>query len=661
MQQIVAFIGANPSLAGFICFFVAMGEALFLVGLFFPSTVVLVGAGTLIGLGKLDFTSIFLWTLAGAVVGDAVSYWVGYFFKDRIRTVWPFSKYSYLVDAGERFFEKHGGKSIFIGRFVPGVKSVVAGIAGMADMSLIKFQVVNVVSAVFWTAAHILPGVMAGSALSAISATNTRLAIVLGGLCLALLVAVVLIRWMIMFIMPVFGGSHQAIINWFARRPGSFSQWIAQTYNPENPRSVGMLFSAAVLLTTYPAFVWFISAISPDMPLARADEAINTLFETARTPRMDDFMISITMMGDGIVTTMITGAVALYLMRCKAWRRASGFIIAIASSALFVVIAKTLLGRDRPIELFDGAHSFSFPSGHTTINAVLWGVLAVLIAHERSLRVKTLIYSLAATFAIMIGFSRVYLGAHWMSDVVAGLFFGAGTTAVFGFIFGHISNEKIGRNTLAAIAVSTLLAISAFHIPAGFKEAQFDYRVRSGLLVMGYVQWRRTGWQNIPAKRINLIGEFEEDIVLQWSGTPDELQALMEKEGWRVAKDWSVPSAIGYLTGETPAIDLPPVPQTNLGRLPTLTMVMEGDIDHRQVFWLWKSRYQLAADDGAVEPLYTGTVISEETIRLFGEFSAITDDAEKGADIKRELVDLPHALMKSYPTGETVVIAGPRP
>lgn len=157
LDPVLTFIAENPSLAGLICFLAAMGEALFLIGLFVPTTVVLVGAGTLVGLGKLDPVPLFIWTTLGATAGDAISYWIGYTFKDKIKTMWPLNKYADIVESGENFFKKHGGKSVFIGRFVPGVKSVVPGIAGMAGMNFTRFSVVNVTSAFAWTIVHIAP------------------------------------------------------------------------------------------------------------------------------------------------------------------------------------------------------------------------------------------------------------------------------------------------------------------------------------------------------------------------------------------------------------------------------------------------------------------------------------------------------------------------
>ncbi|MEL7527318.1 MAG: DedA family protein, partial [Pseudomonadota bacterium] len=184
IDPVLTFIAENPGLAGLICFLAAMGEALFIIGLFVPTTVVLVGAGTLVGLGKLDPVPLFIWTTLGATAGDAISYWIGYRFKDKIKSMWPLNKYEHMIVSGEKFFERHGGKSVFFGRFVPGVKSVVPGIAGMAGMNFTRFSVVNVTSAFAWTIAHMGPGIIAGSALSAIGQISGRLALVLGALLL---------------------------------------------------------------------------------------------------------------------------------------------------------------------------------------------------------------------------------------------------------------------------------------------------------------------------------------------------------------------------------------------------------------------------------------------------------------------------------------------
>ncbi|WP_190293013.1 bifunctional DedA family/phosphatase PAP2 family protein [Roseibium aggregatum] len=659
LGQIVAFIGDNPSLAGLICFIVAMGEALFIIGLVVPSTVVLVGAGTLVGLGKLDGVSIFIWTALGATAGDAVSYWFGHFYKDKVRRLWPLSRYSSLMDRGEEFFRAHGGKSIFIGRFVPGVKSVVPGIAGMVGMNATRFTVINVTSAIFWTAAHLGPGILAGTALEAIGQISTRLAFVIGGLCVILFIAVMLGRWLILIILPLFPGAHAAIVNWFGKRPGKMSQWIAVTFDPAHPRSIGMLVSALLLLITMPAFFFFIGEIAPGEPMVRADVAILNLFSSVRTPIGDTIMVFFTSLGDGVVVTFVTVAVALYLFLRRAWRRATGFLIAIGSTAIFVPLIKALLERSRPIALYSGADSFSFPSGHATLNAVLFGICAVLIAHERNRWIKAAIFSITAAYVITIGFSRVYLAAHWMSDVLAGFLFGLAIVSAFAFVFGPIHNEKIGRNTLAALVVGCLTLFGGWHVIANLDKAVEIYEPRNRFQILTASEWHATGWKELPQNRIELSGGTKEPLVIQYAGDPARLAPVLTPHGWSPPPKWSLSTASGFVEGKTPADKLPILPRTQNGRSPALVLIRKDETADpsggRWVLRLWPSRFEILTD-GTLKRLYVGSILHEAILRPMGEFSGPKMDREAPALSTNPARLLPDALVRQWPDGREVVL-----
>src|SRR6476660_5737207 len=152
----------HPGWAIAIVFLIAFGEALLIIGLFVPSTAVLVGAGMLVGTGHLAFWPVFAATAIGAILGDQLSYWAGRLFGERLKTLWPLNRYPVLVARGEDFVRRHGGKSIAIGRFVPGVKAVVPGIVGMFGMGQLYFATINFLSGCVWAAAHILPGILIG-------------------------------------------------------------------------------------------------------------------------------------------------------------------------------------------------------------------------------------------------------------------------------------------------------------------------------------------------------------------------------------------------------------------------------------------------------------------------------------------------------------------
>lgn len=153
-------IAGNFWLSFWFIFAVAITEAVFILGLFIPSTPILLLAGGLIAQDKLPFWEVYFAAVLGAVIGDAISYSVGYWLKDRIKTIWPFRNYLELIDRGEKFFARHGGKSVFIGRFIPGVKAVVPGVAGIYAMDYRFFSLINVTSAFVWAAAHLLPGML---------------------------------------------------------------------------------------------------------------------------------------------------------------------------------------------------------------------------------------------------------------------------------------------------------------------------------------------------------------------------------------------------------------------------------------------------------------------------------------------------------------------
>jgi membrane protein DedA with SNARE-associated domain len=167
-------------------FLVSIGEAIFILGLFVPSTPVLLLVGGIIATGKLPFWPIYLAAVIGAVIGDAISYTVGFSLKDRIKTVWPFRNYLELLGKGEVFFARHGGKSVFIGRFIPGVKAVVPGIAGMMGMQYRWFSVINISSAFAWAGAHILPGMLLTAWLKSIG-LSLEMVIIFGTLILTVL------------------------------------------------------------------------------------------------------------------------------------------------------------------------------------------------------------------------------------------------------------------------------------------------------------------------------------------------------------------------------------------------------------------------------------------------------------------------------------------
>jgi undecaprenyl-diphosphatase len=193
ISSILISVSSNYWLFVFLVFLVCVGEAVFILGLLVPSLPILLLVGGLISAQNLDFWPIYLAATFGGVVGDAISYWIGFLLKDRIKTIWPFRNYLDLIHRGEVFFQRHGGKAIFIGRFITGLKAVVPGIAGMLGMRWTYFTMINVISAFVWSASHILPGMFLSEWLKSIG-LSLELVILVGAVILIVL-AVLIHYW----------------------------------------------------------------------------------------------------------------------------------------------------------------------------------------------------------------------------------------------------------------------------------------------------------------------------------------------------------------------------------------------------------------------------------------------------------------------------------
>jgi membrane protein DedA with SNARE-associated domain len=221
LEGLLQAVSDNFWLSFWFIFAVAIGEAVFILGLLVPSTPVLLLAGGIIAEGKLPFWEVYIAAVLGAVIGDAISYTMGFWLKDKIKTIWPFRNYLPLIERGEKFFAKHGGKSVFIGRFIPGVKAVVPGIAGMFGMDYRKFSIINVTSAFAWAAAHIIPGMLVSAWLKSMG-LSLEMVIIVGTLVLVALFLVVhyFKRIVLLFapFMGSFGRSLQA--RWSATETG---------------------------------------------------------------------------------------------------------------------------------------------------------------------------------------------------------------------------------------------------------------------------------------------------------------------------------------------------------------------------------------------------------------------------------------------------------
>lgn len=184
VQPTLALIAAHAHWAAVIMFVTAFGESFAFLSLLFPGTTLLIAAGTLMSGGTLPYVPVLVGAVLGATLGDSVSYWIGRRFGGGIASLWPFSRNPDLLPAGVRFFERHGGKSVFIGRFFGPVRAVIPLAAGIMKMPRGWFWFANVVSALVWAPMLLFVGDAAGDLGDRLIGQSNTFVLVFGGLTL---------------------------------------------------------------------------------------------------------------------------------------------------------------------------------------------------------------------------------------------------------------------------------------------------------------------------------------------------------------------------------------------------------------------------------------------------------------------------------------------
>lgn len=181
-------IQQNAEWAWLFVFIIAFVESAAIIGLFMPGWILLVGIGTMVGADVLDFLPIVTSAFLGAVIGEYLSYLLGYHYHEPILKLKLFKNHQSLIDSSKRFFDKHGVAGVFLGRFLGPVRAVIPFIAGICEMPKKTFITVNILSGLLWAPAYLIPGILVGAAFDLEKEMATHL--------LFILVLIGLVLWM---------------------------------------------------------------------------------------------------------------------------------------------------------------------------------------------------------------------------------------------------------------------------------------------------------------------------------------------------------------------------------------------------------------------------------------------------------------------------------
>lgn len=605
-----------------VVFLVASAESLAVVGLIVPGAVVMVAAGALVALGAVGFWPTLFAAVGGAIVGDGISYWVGHHYRERLRSLWPFQRHPEWLSRGEKFFRSHGGKSVLFGRFVGPVRPIVPVVAGMLGMRPVVFYGVNVLSALAWAPAYLLPGMAFGASLALAGVVAARLAV--------LLVLLGTLTWFVLwFIHRLFRVLSprtalwvQAVIAWGERHP-RVNRIIGGLVDPSQPEPKALSVMGILLIGAVWLFFGVLEDVVTGDPLVRADQGVYQLLQGLRTPWGDRVMVFLTELGDGVVIALVAAAVLIRLLWRGNWRAAGYWAAAVGFGPIAATVIKWVLQRPRPLaDLYDGLSTYAFPSGHATMSMVVYGFLAVLVARGFSVPRRWLVYAVAALLICAIALSRLYLGAHWLSDVIGGLSLGLAWVCVLAIAYYRHSPPTPLPRSLPAVALLALVLAGGWHVTSRYAMDLQRYARPLTVQHRDAASWWQEDWRRLPAYRQDLEGELEQPLDVQWSGTLASLRAQLRAQGWYEPVPLSATTALHWLLQAPKLAELPILPLVHDGRHESLLMIrslIEGraqeatSSDRRLVLRLWNTGIVL---DPEGAPLWVGNVSLQEPVHI---------------------------------------------
>jgi membrane protein DedA with SNARE-associated domain/membrane-associated phospholipid phosphatase len=424
-------------------------EASAFVGVVVPGEIAVLLGGVLAFEHRVSLPAVVAAAVAGAIIGDTVGYWVGRRWGRTIldSSVGRLVKREHL-DRAERYLAERGGPAVFVGRFTAALRALIPGLSGIAHMRYRTFAAYNAAGGAIWATGFVLLGYIAGTGYRRVEHIAGRAGLLLlvvvvgaGGIALAG-------RWVAhhpdrvrRLVERVLG---EGAVARARERYQTQIAFLARRLRPEGALGLSLTVSILAIALAAWAFGSLLFDVLSHGELALVDQPVQNFFVAHREPWLTLLVRGASNLGNAAL--LIGGLVAVGLLwrwRGRTWRPLELLAIAFAGAWLLSNLVKVLVHRPRPPAAQAIGHwtGYAFPSGHVTHATAVYGMLAALLAAATS----RWSWKVAAWTGVMlvvaaVAFSRLYLGAHWLTDVLGGMALGAA------WLFGVLAGERaIGR------------------------------------------------------------------------------------------------------------------------------------------------------------------------------------------------------------------------
>jgi len=428
----------NYSVLGyFIISTLAFFESFAFIGLIIPGSISVIIGGFLAAHGTMDLRFLFVFIFLAAVAGDYFSFHLGKNKKITFKKENRFFK-TELLTKGKTFFKRYGAKSVFLGRFIGWVRPVVPFTAGLFMLETKSFLFWDILSVLFWAAAHLALGYFFGRSWQLISLWSTRASIFFVFLILFLILFYLLKSFAVrkgklvyQIMISLWLSIKEAIlesseVQKLIENHSSFFSSLKKRFDNKSFWGLPLTLFSLALIYILALFGGIIEDFINSELITQIDVRIENLLVLFRNSALTSFFFWITFLAKWQVIAIFSAAAAFLFWLWNKRIYIAALILSISGSSLFASIGKVIFQRGAPAAAIYQVQSFSFPSFQATIAVAFYGFLAYfLIKNIDNWKRKINILFITLLIILFIGFSRLYLGVRYFSDIWAGYLLGA--------------------------------------------------------------------------------------------------------------------------------------------------------------------------------------------------------------------------------------------